>query len=670
MKKISNILLCILLSCNFVQLSFAMMAEGGAPQTKTSHRLEQSFKRPKPAKETAIKSFQSIKSISATTDPLMSPLHTKTTAVKADVTPIDLLSQTQNSDPLTEISLNGSSVELTTVKKGLYVDNGPLKNTLTKDSAEQKIIKKTEEISKEKPTPQGRDRYNGFLKYLPEFLLPKPKNKEINKNPEVKVEKIEHTNDFTLQDFNYIRDFIALAKSRVGVLVRKRTLNDSVDASLPDTQAINKQIKDFDKAGLVGCKNGLTNLKLLESKLKPGEKLSYAQQEKFAKSYVQSQLETILPKSSSLEKTTSFNKEIEIELVNEIMKSGIFDTHTMIRPVEGKLTGNSKRGALKRDTDRLQDFATMKDSIMNKISKGDPIHTTFETKIDSQANSTVIMTKIDPNTKKTITTRSQIDRTGTLMMRALIIDDPNNSGQTSFKTMIDPKTKKSTTYMVERLPKRNYIPKKNEIVTSDSDYTYIKTTLTSVESKMTNAQYAIFQAVTLGKMMLKLSLWSTKQIAFSAITHPIPQSILFGCIAPLALLVKGVSLAAGYKYEDPTIIATFGTVVELTMGNKRAMLSNGQYVFSPGSTLHEAFRKVNPLGSKEKSEQDPNNEYYGFDTDIGNALVYGVKKLLPDTFGDSLVPKASITNANGIAPVNSVHAFTDKISSKLSGKAS
>ena len=470
------------------------------------------------------------------------------------------------------------------------------------------------------------------------------------RTPEIQIDKIDDTNTLSVQDFNFIKDFMRNARKFAvdnGILQEHTdSLGSSYDASLPDTQAINNRIRNFDKATRSVMKSTLGKIKKLEIS---GD-LTFAQKKEIAESLIQSQINTILGTDSMTgEIKFSFTKEIQNKLVNQVLQDPTFFDAT------------------ERDAIRLQKIAAISDAVMNEFANGDPVNGMFTTSIEEVTddsgkvvdinyihNMSSIIESTDGKIKN-IQTQTTVNNDGQTTGRILTVDNGDGIGQVNITTIIDPKTKKSSTVMTR--------PVSESYVDQDPQATYfikdgqrwLTKTLTSAESKMTNLQFALHQSLILGRLMLKVSLWSTKQIAWNLINHPIPSPILIGSILPLAMLVKSGAKLAGYEQSDPTILATFGTVVDMTMGSRRSILSNSpDRVFTKGSTIANALNYVNPLGKKEDYIPDENEEYFGAEAEIGKGIMYGLKTLFPDKFGDRLI---SLDNLN---PVEKVPVETAK----------
>lgn len=452
--------------------------------------------------------------------------------------------------------------------------------------------------------------------------------------PEFTIDGINDTNTLSLNEFNFLKSFILNARTycKKNNIFQEHTntLAASYDASLPDTQAINYRIKNFDKATRSVCKSTFKKIKKMESQ---AEDLSQSQKIEIIESLIQSQLNTVFGTDSMTgQKIISFKKESQHELVNKVsLDSPIFD-------------------ATQPATVRLQSIAEIGDAVMNKIGQGPPLNTKFTTTINKNGLYTTSMESniTAPDGKmKEITTKTSVNNKGQLVARTLTVNNDDGAGKVVFETNIDPITGKSSTVMKRALV-GDYVPDSNESISSEGEI--LTRELTSVESKMTDLQFALHQSITLSKYMLKATLGLTKQVAWSIINHPIPTPILLGSLVPLALIVKGGAKLSGYRYSDPTILATFGTVVDMTMGGRRGLMSNNpNRVFTPGSTISKTLNFINPLGTKEGYAADPNNEYFALETDIGKGIVYGFKTLFPDRFGDRLVPLSVLNQKKTVA---------------------
>lgn len=546
-------------------------------------------------------------------------------AIKAPTTPVNRpasfkksdsktksLDYTNSSDVLKDIDLNESSTP------------APHKTAKVKLSSEEIDA---QYVDVNKPEVQAKKK---FLEYV--FWPAKKtqlKRKDLEITPE-DIDMIQDTNTLSLQEFNFIKSFMVQARQ---FAIKNKVLQDhpdtlgaSYEASLPDTQAVNYRIRNFNKATRIVSKSTLAKIKSLESK----QDLTVMDKRDIVESLIQDQLNTVLGTDSLTgEVKNSFYNEIKKELVDTILQQkDLFDPK-------------------KSDTARLQAIAKCSDKIMNKVSNNPPIEADFSTTIDAQGTYTTSMKKTGEN-GASIETRSSVNVDGVTIMRTMIVDNADGNGEITFITTTNPKTGISRTSKIKPLPQdMQYVANENETISDDRKS--VTTTLTSAESKMTNLQFALFQSMILGKFMLKISLWSTKQLAWNAIINPIVPAITLGCIVPLGLVVKTGANFAGYKQSDPTILATFGTVVDFTMGNRRAILSNSpDRVFTKGSTISNAINFVNPLGTKEGYKADPNAEYFGAEAALGSAIVYGIKQLFPDRFGDRLISKANLKKSQEI----------------------
>jgi hypothetical protein len=522
-----------------------------------------------------------------------------------------------NFDNLQDINLNESSTFIP--------------DQTTKVKSQKEINDLYVDINKQENKPRK------FLSYIFRPAKPQPKleQKDLKINSK-DIENIKDTNTLSLQEFNFLKNFIVQARQfaiKNNVLQEhKNTLGASYEASLPDTQAINNRIRNFDKATRNVSKSTLAKIKSLESQ----NELTFADKQAIVESLIQDQLNTIFG-------TDSITGEVKISCTANVKK----------QLTERILEQADLFDATKPDTTRLDAIAKASDKVMNEISQGPPVDATFTTTIDKDGTYTTSMKKNGEN-GESIETRSILNVEGDLIGRTLIVDNADGNGEVTFKTEIDSSTGKSNTVMIkpisENIKNLKYVANENETAL-ETKYgkRFMTVELTSAESKMTNLQFALFQSMILGKLMLKISLWSTKQIAWNLTIHPINSAITLGCIVPLGLVVKTGANLAGYERSDPTILATFGTVVDFTMGNRRAILSNeAGRVFTKGSTISNALNFVNPLSTKEGYKADPNAEYFGAEAELGKAIVYGVKKLFPDRFGDRLISKENLKKSQAI----------------------
>jgi hypothetical protein len=496
------------------------------------------------------------------------------------------------------------------------------KTELSASSEVQKIDSSTPDIKSPTETPQQKTKFLSYI-FRPAKPQPELKPQDLEISSE-NIEKITDTNTLSLQDFNFIKNFMRQMRTSGKLQENNDTLGASYEASLPDTQAVNNRIRNFDKATRSVSKSTLAKIKSLESQ----NELTFMDKRDIVESLIQDQLNTVFGTDSITGQVkVSFADSFKKELLNDILKTqpDLFD-------------------ATKSDIARLDAIAKAGDKVMNKISQGQPVDATFTSKVDKDGTYTTSMKKTDEN-GKSIETQSIMNVDGNLIGRTMIINNGDGKGQITFITTTNPKTGISRTSAIKPLLSYD-VSNKNETTSEGNKFMTVE--LTSAESKMTNLQFALFQSMILGKLMLKISLWSTKQVAWNLIIHPIATPITLGCIVPLALIVKTGANFAGYEQSDPTILATFGTVVDFTMGNRRAILSNeAGRVFTRGSTISNALNFVN--GNKaEGYEADPNAEYFGAEAEIGKAIVYGVKQLFPDRFGDRLISKANLKKSQDI----------------------
>jgi hypothetical protein len=524
----------------------------------------------------------------------------------------------------------------TTIKKAPSISKAQ-EGIVLSDVSDKTSELESQTTSSEAPTRQTAQA-NPRTKFLAKTIF-RPSNKlkkeaDSLTTPKFTIDGINDTNSLSLNEFNFLKSFILNARTycKKNNIFQEHTntLAASYDASLPDTQAINYRIKNFDKATRSVCKSTLAKIKKLESQAEP---LSQSQKTEIIESLIQSQLNTVFGADSMTgQKIISFTENLQDELVNKALRnSAIFDA---TRPA----------------TQRLQNIAKIGDAVMNKIGQGQPLNTKFTTTIDDNG---LYTTSMESNIEalegksKEISTKTSINNKGQLVGRTLTVNNDDGAGEVVFQTDIEPKTGKYSTFMTRPLIE-GYLPNKNESIQTGNRF--VTKELTSVESKMTDLQFALHQSITLSKYMLKATLGLTKQVAWSIINHPIPTPILLGSLVPLALIVKGGAKLSGYRYSDPTILATFGTVVDMTMGGRRGLMSNNpNRVFTPGSTISKTLNFINPLRTEEGYAVDPNDEYFALETDIGKGIVYGLKTLFPDRFGDRLVPLSLLKQKEAIA---------------------
>lgn len=521
-------------------------------------------------------------------------------------------------------------------------------------------------IDSEKTTSKPVRKYDATKPSLLERglnLVAGPAKKVDPVTPKIEIEKIKIAQDVEFQNFNYTRDLLAQmrqAATKSQKLQVNATLARSYDATFPDTQAINARIKNFETATRTVAKRILNDLRTIDSRNQTGslqltllgspkkelkfgtldlaDKYTPEQKVTIAKKLVQSQLDTIFGTDSmTSESSISCSDALQKQFVETILKD------------EELFNPNLP------DDERLQAIAKHSDAIMNDLCLGEP-NATFATTIDKKGNYKTRITSKQNN--QTIYTQTIVDNNGKLIEKKLIVKQANNFS--GYQVTIDQKTGKSESYFSR--PYKNQDNLTNAIIiTTKSGKKYLKTPLSSTESDLLDAASAVHKAAILGRMMAKITLWSTKQIAFNVITHPIPQAITLGVIAPLALLVKGASMGVGYTYADPTIKAVFGIVIDATMGNRRAILSNSSdRVFTKGSTIAKGLNAINPWRDSDNTP-DQNEEYYGFDADLGNSIVWMAKKIMPETFGDQLISTSSLTNTMGTSKINSLQRTTDVV---------
>lgn len=424
---------------------------------------------------------------------------------------------------------------------------------------------------------------------------------------EMKDKDITSEKELTKQQFQFLKSFMADFRKSQGIVEDPKTLGRFYDAWRPDIQEINYRIKNLPEANRTTGKFSLQTIKNIEGSrsVLPSDKYT------ISKDVIQSLLNNILGSDTMSGKNKfSLKPELQEEFMNKLQNHPkIFDRSLP-------------------DHERLQAIADINDEIMNRLnSHGNDAHPAeFKTIIDEDGNYTNIITKQGDNGQE-ITVATTINNDGKPTNRAMKIQMPDKSIHV-YRTQIEYSgTLQTPTIKMLKFNKDNPDGKP----------------LTKEEKELNNLQYTLFHSVILGKLMLKTSLWAgTKQVAFTVATHPIPQAILYGSLVPLAITVKGGSILLGYDPYDPTIRTVFMVFADGVMGNRGidgGILSNDpNYVFKHPA-LRKIFYNLNPFGKKEDIEINPDEEYFGFDTELFKGISWGIKAIFPDTFGSRLIPK-------------------------------
>ncbi len=300
-----------------------------------------------------------------------------------------------------------------------------------------------------------------------------------------------------------------------------------------------------------------------------------AQQQSIAETLIQSQIDNVfgvnqLSGKSIYTLTPAAHQELTKQFQPEIEK--LFDATSPLTKQQ-----------------QLQSIAKMSDTIMNKLATdidgSNPI-ATFSTTFENDGSYKTTITN-NAGISSTIT----IDPKNNITRKTLTVNDENNQPTIVFTTTIE----------------------QGKTITFLDDQTGNTKKLTGQDASFVDIASEQLRSMANIRSIIKATLWTGKQIVLCAIPMPASMATCLAITAISPIIIKGGSLAMGYKFSDPVVRTTIMSAMELTMGNKRGLLSaDPNRVFSKGtigSKIANSFTTGN-ITQSFAEQRDPNEQYY------------------------------------------------------------
>jgi hypothetical protein len=444
-----------------------------------------------------------------------------------------------------------------------------------------------------------------------------------------KVKDLTSSDVLTREQYDTAKNFIDQAGRKL--LSNNRTLGHTLDATWPDTIARNKQINNFEQStrstmqemynrlqGTGMVRDAVEAINPLRAIGKIGDAASKGADvfkdytsDTFAEDLIAAQLKNSLGSDSmSGESLFKFDDATQKELIDAMKQdqeyAKLFDKSSPLTPLA-----------------KMQLIARMTDIVMNKI--GEPDIASFKTEYDAQGDYTSTISSKDPS-KPSLS--STINNDGKTISRtfSFVQQDGKN---VLCSTFIDSQTGKSMTKMKITQP----------------DGSFDSHELTPDEAKIAEQSTLAYKAKVFFKCSMKATLWWGKQVAINVVGMKVPIPMADQTIAGVVVtaVIKPVSMLLGYKFTDPTVRATLSTMVEVSCGDRRAILSaDPTRVFSRGTIASKM------LSGDWKEQKDQTEEYYTLINDAVDIALIPARKMLPTIVGNRLLSKTDLVKGSAV----------------------